>query len=231
MVQAMQQLGLTATEGDEAVTIYNPQYPNMMLALKTLADACLQRDDVKMAKFLFASCDFRALDPGYAPDVVEMLCTVLSPAEGQHAAKLHHLLSEMAYKPTLEISGPSEWRIQYQGHRKIKATPFFEFEYDERLKSQRVMRVKCASTNRLVPLIAQQPDLLQQDFFRYAHACGAPKCSWCKTRKALGPSVIERAGEERTICWWMQRRFTAVDDEAVNLVKHYALLHEALLTA
>jgi hypothetical protein len=29
----------------------------------------------------------------------------------------------------------------------------------------------------------------------------------------------------------MQRQFTQVDGEAVNLVKHYALLHEALVAA
>jgi hypothetical protein len=82
-----------------------------------------------------------------------------------------------------------------------------------------------------VPLLPQQPTLLQQDFFRHAHSCGAPKCSWCKTRKSLGPSELEYGGERRTICWWMQRQFDRLDAHAVDLVQQYARLHEALRAA
>lgn len=44
----------------------------------------------------------------------------------------------------------------------------------------------------------------------------------------MGPSVFEYAGDKKTICWYMQRRFTELDSEAVRLVKQYALLHDAL---
>jgi hypothetical protein len=119
----------------------------------------------------------------------------------------------------------------FQGKRAIKATPFFEFEYDERRKPHLDMHIKCASTNRLVPLISQQPAFLQQDFFDHAHPCGGANCGRCKSRKGLGPSVLWHDGSKRTICWFMQRRFYEVNGEAVRLIRHYALLHEALLTA
>jgi hypothetical protein len=68
---------------------------------------------------------------------------------------------------------------------------------------------------------------LQRILFYHAHNCAAPKCGWCKTRKAPGPSVLEYDGDSKTICCWMQRRLAGADDEAVDLVKHFALFHEA----
>jgi hypothetical protein len=230
-LKGMEEVGLTLSEGDEAVTVGNASYPNMMLALQALAKACGQNADDRMSRFLFARCDFRALESDYRPDVLDMLRTAMSPAEHEHAVQLHHALAEMAYVPTLEVGGVFNWRIQYQGKRAIKATPFFEFEYDERRKPQFDMHIKCASTNRLVPLISQQPAFLQQDFFDHAHPCGGANCGWCKTRKALGPSVLRHDGAKKTICWFMQRRFYEVDGEAVHLIRHYALLHEALVAA
>jgi hypothetical protein len=230
-IDGMQKVGLTVSEQDDAMVVGNTHYPNMMLALKALAEACGQRADVRMGKYLFARCDFRALEPDYQPDVLDMLRTVISPSAYEHVVELHHALVEMAYVPILRIGGVFEWRVQYQGKRAIKASPFFELEYDERQKRQLVMRVKCASTNRLVPLISQQPTFLQRDFFRYANNCGGSKCGWCKTRKGMGPSVLEYGGDKKTICWYMQRRFAGVDGEAVDLIKHYALLHGALVAA
>jgi hypothetical protein len=231
LVKGMQSVGLTVSEQADAVVVANEHYPHMMLALKPLAEACAQRDDNRLSTFLFAHCDLRALDANYEPDPLDMLQAVLSPAEYERAVEVHHTLVEMAYKPSIDIGGVHSWRIRYQGNRAIKGTALVEFEYDERQRHPLLTRVRCVSTNRLVPLLAQQSPVLQQDFYRHAHSCGAPKCSWCKTRKALGPSVLEYGGEKRTICWYMQRRFTEVNGEAVTLVKHYALLHEALLPA
>jgi hypothetical protein len=231
LVKGMGEVGLTVSEQDDGIVIDNTHHPHMMPALKALTKACAQRDDERLANLLFARCDFRALDAAYQPDALELLRTALSPTEFDRAVELHHGLLEMAYVPTLGIGGVYNWRIQYQGKRAIKTTPFFEFEYDERQKQQLTMRVKCASTNRLVPLLDQQPASLQQDFYRHAHNCAAPKCSWCKSRKALGPSVLKQAGDTKTICWWMQRRFPEVDSEAVHLIKQYASLHEALAAA
>jgi hypothetical protein len=227
----MQVVGLTVTEQDGVVLVGNAHYPNMIPVLKALAKACGQRDDERIARFLFARCDLNAVDADYQPGVLKLLSTALSPTEFGHAVALHHILAEMAYVPAIDIGGVHNWRIQYQGKRAIKATPLFEFEYDERQERQLAMRVKCASTNRLVPLLDGQPATLQQDFFRYAHNCGAPKCNWCESRKALGPSVLEYAGAKRTICWWMQRRFSEVDSEAVDLIEQYVLLHESLAAA
>jgi hypothetical protein len=230
-LKGMEEVGLTVSEAEDATLVGNTQYPNMMLALKALAEACLQRGDDNLSRYLFARCDLRALDVDYQPDALDVLRTAISPSEYEQAIELHHALAQMGYTPALEIGNVSDWRIQYQGQRAIKATPFFEFEYDDRRKHQLAIQVKCASTNRLVPLLAQQPAVLQQDFYRHAHLCGAPKCSWCKSREALGPSVVEWDGEKKIICWWMQRRFAEVDGEAVDLVVRYAMLHQALVPA
>jgi hypothetical protein len=203
----------------------------MMPALRALAQACGQRADQRLATLLFARCDFRALDVDFAPELLDMLQTALSPTEYDHAVELHTTLTGMGYQASLEIAGAHNWRVQYQGKRAIKSSPFFEYEYDERAERPLRTTVKCAATNRLVPLLPQQPEFLQQDFFRHAHPCNAPKCSWCKTRKNLNPSVLKRDDEKRTICWWMQRHFVEVNDQAVELVKQYALLHEDLLAA
>jgi hypothetical protein len=45
----------------------------------------------------------------------------------------------------------------------------------------------------------------------------------------MNPSAIEYDGAKRIICWYMRRRFTDVDDEAVSMIKQYAQLHEALV--
>jgi hypothetical protein len=229
VLKGMEEVGLTLAEQDDAMMVGNTHYPKMMLALRALAEACRQRDDERMSTFLFARCDFRALDAGYQPDTLGLVRTALSPVAFERAVELDQVLTEMAYKPSVNIGGVHNWRIQYQGRRVIKSTPFFEFEYDERQKQPLLMRVKCASANRLVPLLSQQPMVLQQDFYGHAHKCGGPECGWCKTRKGMGPSVLEYAGERKTICWYMQRRFTELDGEVVHLVKQYALLHEALV--
>jgi len=213
------------------VLVSNSRYPYMMLALKALADACGQRDDENLARFLFASCDFRALDADYQPDVLDGLRKTLSSDAYTYGAEVHRVLLDMAYEPTFKIGGNLDWIVEYQGPRAIKSSPFFTFEYDERQECPLMMRVKCAATNRLVPLLDQQPESLQADFYHSAFACAGASCGWCKTRKALGPSVIKHEGEKRTICWYMQREFGRVDDAAVALVKQYADWHAALVRA
>lgn len=228
-LEGLREVGLTISEGNGSVRVTNTRYPDMMPALQALVEACEERGDKAAQQLFFARCDLRAFDVDYRPEALDLLRLATSSSAYEHAAELHHILEEMGYEPNLRFSHVFDWKVEYQGNRKIKSTPFFEFEYDDRQKDQLVMRVKCASTNRLVPLLAQQSDLLQQDFFEYAHKCGAPKCDWCKTRKALGPSVLERDGDKKTICWWMQRQFAEVNAEAVDLVRQYALFHEALL--
>jgi hypothetical protein len=231
LVTGLQDVGLTVSEQEDAFLIGNTAYPAMMPALRALAEACWQREDQRLAALLFARCDFRALDAVYRPGVLDMLQTTLPPAEHNRAVELHHALGQLDYTASLQVSGAHNWRIQYQGKRAVKSTAFLEYEYDERARHPLQIKVKCAATNRLVPLLPQQPALLQQDFFRHAHSCAAPKCSWCKTRKSLQPSKLEYGGERRTICWWMQRHFDRLDAQAVDLVQHYAQLHEALLAA
>lgn len=231
LVQGMQSVGLTVSEQKDTVLIGNTTYPQMMPALGALAQACAQREDQRLANLLFARCDFRALDADFEPDLLDLLQTALPPTEYDRAVELHNTLTGMDYHASLEIAGVHNWRIQYQGKRAIKTTAFFEYEYDEREKRPLRTTVKCAATNRLVPLLPDQSARLRQDFFQHAHSCGAPKCSWCETRKSLNPSVLEVDGETRTICWWMQRHFDKLDDQAIDLVMQYAQLHEDLLAA
>jgi hypothetical protein len=231
LVQGMQSIGLSVSDQEDGVLIGNTTYPQMMPALRALAHACAQRSDQRLGATLFARCDFRALDPDFEPDLLDLLQTALAPAEYDRAVALHNTLTNMDYQASLEVAGVHNWRVRYQGKRAIKSTAFFEYEYDERDKRPLRTTVKCAATNRLVPLLSDQSARLQQDFFRHAHSCGAPKCSWCKTRKSLNPSVLEMGGEKRTICWWMQRHFAELDDQAVDLVQQYAQLHEALMAA
>jgi hypothetical protein len=231
LVQGMQSVGLTVSEQEDGVLIGNTTYTQMMPALGALSQACAQRDDQRLAATLFARCDFRALDAGFEPDLLTMLQTALTPTEYDRAVELHNTLTGMDYQASLEIAGVHNWRVQYQGNRTIKSSAFFEYEYDERENRPLRTTIKCAATNRLVPLLPDQSARLQQDFFQHAHSCGAPKCSWCKTRKSLNPSVLEFGGEKRTICWWMQRHFDKVDDQTIDLVKQYAQLHESLAAA
>ena len=231
VLTGMESAGLIVDEQDDRVIVKNTQFPEMMPALKSLAQACEKISDTRIGRFLFSRCDFRALDTEYQPDVLDMLHPILPPESKEDILGLHQYLSEYDYEPALNMGGISEWRIQYQGNRKIKATPFFEIEYDERLQNQFVMRVKCASTNRLVPLLNDQPVTLQKDFFTYSNKCGGVSCGWCKTRKGMGPSVIQFDGAKKTICWYMQRYFYTVDSMAVKLIQQYTALHEGLLTA
>jgi hypothetical protein len=230
-MKGMESVGLTLSEQNDVIVIQNSQYPNMMPALKALAEACSKYADTKVKMLLFARCDYRTLNGDFQPDVIETIQTVVPSPDYEYAVKLNNTLGEMSYTPTVKIGSVHEWKIQYQGNRKIKSTPFFEFEYDERQQEQFSMRVKCASTNRLVPLLSYQPNFLQEDFFNHAHNCAGTSCGWCDTRKSLEPSLIEFNGETRTICWWMQRHFTILDSNAINLIKQYALFHEGLLTA
>lgn len=227
-LKGMESVGLFLSEQDTEVVVSNPHYPHMMQALKKLAETCAHYADQRLGRFLFTRCDFRALNTDFQPDILDLQRHVLSSSSFKSALQLHQNISKMFYVPTLNMGGVSEWRIQYQGNKKIKATPFLEFEYDKRQESQFVTRVKCASTNRLVPFLHEQTASLQEDFFHHANTCGGAACGWCKTRKGMGPSVIRYGGEKRTICWYMQRHFTELDDKTVDMINQYAQLHEVL---
>ena len=231
LVNGMYAAGLATDEWDDVIKVGNIEYPGMMLALKAVAGACAQRDDARLSRFLFARCDFRALDGDYQPLVRELLRTATSRAESECVAQLHLAMVEMGYIPNLEIFGVHSWRVQYQGRRAIKASPLLKFEYDDRQQRALVTWVECASTNRLVPLLPQQPVSLRRDFFRRPNDCGASECSWCKSRKALGPSVLELDGDKKTICWYMQRRFSEIDSAALDTIGQYMSLREALVAS
>jgi hypothetical protein len=226
-LKGMEAVGLSISELDSGIEIRNTHYPDMMLALQALAEACGRHADEQAGKFHFARCDFNALDPQYQPVVADFL-RMYSPAEYEHALEIHNLLTDMGYVPTCTHTEVCEWEIKYQGKKAVKSTPLFQFEYSVRHARQARPHIKCAAANRLVPLMPSQPAFLQKDFYARTFACGGAKCGWCKKRKSLGPSVLTYNGEKKTICWHVPSDIAMLDADTVALVKQYARLHETL---
>lgn len=67
---------------------------------------------------------------------------------------------------------------------------------------------------------------LQEDFFHRSTPCG--DCGWCDQRKNLGPSIFEFDGMQKKICWFTIGDMGAMDDEKVEIIQQYALMHEQL---
>lgn len=220
--------GLMITlSGDQAV-LTSPQFPAMLPALKTLALGCAAFKAERIGKFHFARCDFRALDPHYEPDVLE-LYQLFRLEEFERLSRLHTFFSAKGYKTSLDVGGPFAWTVKYQGNRKIKASPFFQVTFEERYENPLRPQIKCVSTNRLAELLPQQPQALWDDFMGRVYPCQGDKCGWCRNQKALGPSVIEYNGETRTVCWFSNGDIRALDENAVGLIQQYARLHDQLL--
>ena len=200
----------------------------MLAAMKPLALSCAAYKNERIGKFLFARCDFKALAPGYEPDVLE-LYRISGPEEFAQVASLHGFFNAKGYHFNLEVGGPFAWVVKYQGNKKIKATPLFQIEYDDRRANPLKMNIKCASTNRIVNLLPNQPQFLQDDFMRRVYNCNGDKCGWCRNQKNLGPSHIQYDGEERVVCWFSNGDILKIDEGTIKLVQQYALMHDQLL--
>lgn len=200
----------------------------MMPALQSLAAACAQVSDERAGRFYFARCDFKALKKGYTVDAMD-LYRIYNPVDFKHAAQLHEFFSSLGYKTEVTIAGVEYWNVKYQGNRKIKASPLFQMDFDERKVVQRQVFVKCASSSRIVDLIPLHSQALQDDFFSRKNICNGDKCNWCEGKKGLGPSVLEYNGEQTIICWYTNPDVRELTDETVEVIKEYAYLHEELL--
>lgn len=226
-IQGLTNAGLRLEENDGQAVLTNTLYPAMMPALKALAQGCDQVADEREGKFYFARCDFQVLKPGYRIQATDLYC-IFNPADVAHLEQLHHFFLQKNYKPIVSIAGPFAWNVQYQGNKKIKSTPLFQVEYQERRKNPLMTAIKCASSNRVVPLLGGQSQALRADFLRRTNHCNGDACGWCKNRKALGPSIYEHDGTSTTICWYTNPDIQNFDAQAVDLVQQYTLLHEAL---
>ena len=226
-LKGLEQAGLMVTEQGETAQFSSPAYPAMMPALKALAEACTRCEPPNLQRFHFARCDFRTLNGLFGPDALE-LYPIMGPTDSELVTRLHHFLAELNYKPIYGIHDVHAWEVQYQGPRAIKASPFLRVQYSERHRNPLQVEVKCASTNRIIPLIYQQPRFLQEDFARRVNPCGGSKCNWCKKHKGLGPSEFTFDGQTRTICWYHNPDIDEFNEDALRVIEQYALMHEEL---
>jgi len=228
-LQGMQPAGLALVEG-EPPALACERFAAMLPAWQSLAAACAQHPSPELGRFHFARCDFRALRKDHRPEALE-LYRVFGAEDYARLAELHAYYTRNGYKPEVHVHDVAAWLVQYQGNKKIKSTPLFQIEYQDRYRSLLAMQIKCASTNRIAALIGQQPLALQEDFKRRTFACRGKACDWCRNQKTLGPSVIEIGGEQRTVCWYTLPEVRGLDDATVDLMKQYLVMHEALLPA
>jgi hypothetical protein len=225
--QFLKGFGGVGLEISEAGIFRCSNHPAMFPALKALAEACAQCKDERLGKYNFGRCDFRALDPNYKPSPQDLF-HVFNPPDFEHAARLDAYFTARGYKAIFQVNNFFEWEIQYQGKRQIKGSPLARIGYSERFRNALRLGVKCASTDRLLPLLPQQPRSLQEDFSRRVFNCNGDACGWCKTRPHLGPSVYEFDGVQRTICWFSNQDIAELNDETEELIHQYAEMHEQL---
>jgi hypothetical protein len=227
-LQGLEGAGLTVNKTSTHVVLSNPRFPGMMPALKMLSHACQQYESENIRQFHFARCDFRALEPGYSVQAMDLF-SIFSAQVFERLEALHEFMISMNYKPNCNIYGIFAWEVKYQGDRKIKGSPLFQVEYQERFQNPLRLYIKCASANRIAALIPNQPRLLQEDFHQRAFRCRGSECNWCKDRKGIGPGLLVYEDTRTPICWYVPPDIPQLSDSAIELIKQYVHLHEALL--
>ncbi len=222
--------GLRISEDEGRVSLRSELFPAMMPALKALAEACRQNPDANLGKLNFARCDFGCLVDHNHPDALD-LYQIFARPDYERVKRLHDSLTELGYKPIFHIYAHMGWEVQYQGKRKIKASPLVRIQYSERCRNPLQVDIKCASADRLIPLIYHQSERLRQDFLSRTNLCREDECRWCRNKKNLGPSLYDFDGEKRAVCWYTNPDIRVFDDLSVELIEEYALFHEQLAPA
>jgi hypothetical protein len=226
-LNGLEESGLAVQDTGDQIIISSAIYPAMMPALKTLAQSCAEAVYGSLGLFHFGRCDFNAIRPGYIPDALD-LYRVFDASDYERVARLHDFFTGLNFKLVYQIQDVSQWVVKYQGNRKVKASPLYQVGYDERQKLPMQVQIKCASANRIVPLMARQSDELQADFFQRAYPCRGADCGWCRNQKKLGPSVLEYHGTKKVVCWYSNSDVRKLDEESERLIRQYALMHEEL---
>ena len=197
----------------------------MMPAFKMLAEACALQG--RTGELNFGRCDFRALNPGYEPEAMD-LYRVFNPVDFERVSQLHAYLTELNYKPVYQYYGMSGWEVKYQGSRVKRALRWC------RSNTRSAISTNCASSSS-VPLRTG----LYRCWPTGRCSCrristGGPiiametSATGARTRRAWGRRGGRLRVETRTICWYTNPDVHVVDDGTVDLVKEYVLLHEAL---
>ncbi len=223
-IAGLGEVGLVVSENADSAAIGSERFPDMMKALAELALAQTTEGDKELRHIHFARCDFNSLDEDYQLDVEEIF-SYFRPGARKHAMALHSFLLEMGYTTTVKAKdfGIHEWELDYQGPRKIKSSQLVRIRYCDRYHDPEHVWVMPAAAARLVPHFPDQPERVQDDFRDRVNACD-PNCSWCESKKGLGPAELEG----RTICWYTSVRPKAINDESMALVRDYVRWHEAL---
>lgn len=230
-LQGMRLAGLIIIEDAQAWRLENTRFPAMMSALQALARVCAAHPQANIGRLNFARCDFQALTrPDYEPDVLA-LYRAFNETDARQLGVLHAFFTERGYHTELGMGGKFDWVVKYQGNKKVKSTPLFQVEHQERYRNPLQLQVKCASTERIAPLLPQQSETLQADFIQRAYRCRGDECGWCRNRKTLGPSIVEYQGETLTLCWYSNPTLPELTDSSAALIKEYALMHEKLAKA
>jgi hypothetical protein len=244
ILAAMGEVGLTAQAANGAVTLRNARYPQMMPALKAMAERCAVEGDEEggerpsrfpfkerwlpywRGKSAFARCDLKILLPDYQPDPLSLL-GYFSAEDRARAIELHNDMLATGHQAICQAHGPHGWVILYQGPRKIKDSPLVTIDYSERHQNPLRVQIKCASADRLMPTFAEQPPAVQADFRSRVNECGG--CGWCQDKKGLGPSTLTYSGEELTICWYTRPEVDELTDETLEVLRGYVRWHQRLI--
>ena len=174
-----------------------------------LAQGCAAYENIETGKFQFARCDPRALRQA-EPEPAE----IYGCFDGQEQARvleLHRYFSEKGYRTSVEVNGALAWAVKYQGSRKVKSTPFFQVDRDDRHAHPLRLQIKCASAQRIAGLLPSQPEWLRADFLQRTFQCKGDSCGWCRNKKSLGPFDLDLDGQKRTICWYTHPDLRAMD--------------------
>ncbi len=222
-LDGMRDAGLCIQEEDGSVALKNDAFPLMMPALIELAEVCSLHESENIRHFFFARCDYRR-----KLDALE-LYRIFSDSQLSELLPLHQELLQSGFKTSFQIYGTHGWEVIYSSKKAFKATSFLHIEYSERFQDPLRARVKCVSSERLLPHLSKYPLLLQEDFFNRAYPCG--NCGWCKERKGLRPSLLQVNGKEKKICWHVNSSIKEFNRESAILIRQYVSLHEDVAMA
>ena len=187
-----------------------------------------ERDSAHLSRFNFLRLDLASISSGSMPDM-ELLYPAFPKEQVALLRPIHQFFQDKGYGITGRFHGSVfGWNVIYQGRRSSKSSPLFQIEYDERHRSPLRLQIKCAASNRIVPVLHNYSQALQTDFTGRTHTCGGADCGWCKKRKGLSPTVLEVQGEKRTICWHTRSEISSLDERTLDLVKEYELMHSRL---
>jgi hypothetical protein len=220
-------LVISASKDGDSARLNAARFPAMLPAMHTLAAVCAPYDPAQVGLFHFARGNFAAVQGAASITPLE-LYRYFSGSEYDTVMQLHAYFIERGYQTICEGAYPFAWVVKYQGSRKIKSTPLFQIDYDERHTRPLRMQIKCASTNRLTGVLPLQPQALQDDFFQRVFTCNGDKCGWCRTRKSLGPSELTNRGETRTVCWFSNSDIRKIDANTLPLIALYEQMHASL---